>query len=272
MTITTSTIPLTTPSAPLPSSAPMQPSEPFKPVDTLSTHRWTLTPNILQTIIITLIIALGSLQLWIPLLTETLLRLQIQPEQIIANGKTYSPFSYFLLLDEKNPMVYPIDALWIYRPNLIRRLPIRGNIPKLREITLDNNPVEQLPETIGELTDLEGLYVINGRLSSLPVSIGNLTKLKDLTLSGNRIRSLPDSIGNLTNLTALNLAYNNLESLPSGIANLTNLEVLDLTGNRLRTFPRFLPPNLQTLFIGNNPIPINLLESVVFPFPKNLFY
>ncbi len=219
-----------------------------------------------------ILIAIASLPFLVPILTDLPFILRTQPERISVNKKIYTPLSYFILLDERNAAVYPVQFLRINSIDFIRNVPIQGNIPHLEELTIDNNPVEHLPDTLGTLSDLKTLYVTNGRLSSVPASIGQLTALENLSLTGNRITKLPESIGNLTNLVALNLAYNNLDSLPASITNLTKLEILDLTGNRFRTFPRVLPPNIQYLFIGGNRIPAGMLRSATLPEGQDIFY
>lgn len=226
----------------------------------------------IMSVVSVILIAMGSLWLFVPIFTDLPFILRTQPERISVNKKIYTPLSFFILLDERNAAVYPMQFLRINSVDLVRNVPIQGNIPHLEELTIDNNPVEHLPDTLGTLSDLKTLYVTNGRLSTIPVGIGQLTALENLSLTGNRITKLPESIGNLTNLVALNLAYNNLDSLPESIVNLTNLEVLDITGNRFRTFPRVLPPNIRFLFIGGNRIPVNVLRSVTLPNAIDIFY
>jgi len=139
-----------------------------------------------------------------------------------------------------------------------------------------NPKLRRIPHSIGRLTSLELLIIVDNELTSIPSSIGNLTNLQVLYLDGNRLSTLPSSIGNLTNLTQLNLSNNHLTTLPSTIENLTNLEWLDLTNNRLArlprmeqcrslrvlklsenrltTFPRIENLTLDELDVSNNPI------------------
>jgi len=73
---------------------------------------------------------------------------------------------------------------------------------------LDYNELESLPESFGDLENLNRLSLGGNILSSLPESIGNLKNLQFLNLYGNNLTSLPESIGNLTNLKFLNLQNN----------------------------------------------------------------
>nr|MDO8083447.1 leucine-rich repeat domain-containing protein [Candidatus Sigynarchaeum springense] len=74
-------------------------------------------------------------------------------------------------------------------------------------------------------------------LTSLPESIGNLVNLEKLYLSGNQLSSLPESIGQLKSLTWLSLSNNQLSSLPGTIGNLESLTVLDLSSNKISSLP-----------------------------------
>jgi hypothetical protein len=93
-----------------------------------------------------------------------------------------------------------------------------------------------IPSEIGNLTNLESLYLNNNQLTGLiPSEIGNLTNLTSLNLSNNQLTgSIPSEIGNLTNLERLWLNDNQLTgSIPPEIGNLTNLERLYLNDNQL---------------------------------------
>ena len=122
-----------------------------------------------------------------------------------------------------------------------------GNLTNLQILYLLSNELESLPESIGNLTNLQILYLHDNNLESLPESIGNLTNLQDLDLNENDLESLPESIGNLTNLQELRLSQNDLESLPESIGNLTNLQYLDLSFNNLENLPYTIGfiPNLR---------------------------
>ena len=50
-----------------------------------------------------------------------------------------------------------------------------------------NKNLSVLPESIGQLTALEGLYLNNNQLAAVPESIGHLTALKELHLHNNQL-------------------------------------------------------------------------------------
>ncbi|MEM9154067.1 MAG: COR domain-containing protein, partial [Cyanobacteria bacterium P01_F01_bin.33] len=93
---------------------------------------------------------------------------------------------------------------------------------------------------IGQLTNLNTLYLSANQLSQLPPEIGQLTNLKELDLSENQLSQLPPEIGQLTNLNTLYLSANQLSQLPPEIGQLTNLNMLDLRNNPLPIPPEIL--------------------------------
>ncbi|MFI7694555.1 leucine-rich repeat domain-containing protein [Nonomuraea sp. NPDC049655] len=87
-------------------------------------------------------------------------------------------------------------------------------MPWLRTLILDGNPIGELPEALGTLTRLEHLSVRNCELTALPESIGDLAALRVLCVAGNRDTdldtvefTLPAAIGRLTALEELDISY-----------------------------------------------------------------
>ncbi len=104
-------------------------------------------------------------------------------------------------------------------------------------ITLPSNQLNgTIPAEIGNLTNLQGLWLYDNQLSgSIPPSLGNLTSLQqlyifDCQLSG----SIPSSLGNLSSLHELGLGGNQLSgAIPAELGGLASLQVLHLYGNQL---------------------------------------
>lgn len=84
----------------------------------------------------------------------------------------------------------------------------------LKKLDLSFVDIEEMPESLGKLTKLESLYLINTKIKELPESLGKLTNLKWLDLSGTKIEELPESLGKLTNLESLELSVTKLKKLP----------------------------------------------------------
>jgi internalin A len=60
---------------------------------------------------------------------------------------------------------------------------------------------------VGKLTNLTTLGLGN-QLTEIPDFIGELTNLEKLYLSDNQLTEIPESVGKLTNLTTLHLSFN----------------------------------------------------------------
>jgi Leucine-rich repeat (LRR) protein len=124
--------------------------------------------------------------------------------------------------------------------------------PSLRSLSIDYFETKSLPDGIGDLRSLTELYLYGSNcLETLPDSIGNLTNLEDFHCSAH-IKSLPDSIGNLKNLRKLDLHFSLIEKMPDSLGDLQSLTELSLEGYRcLKALPDSIGnlKNLQFLFI-----------------------
>jgi hypothetical protein len=97
---------------------------------------------------------------------------------------------------------------------------------------LQSNSLTEFPQQIPDIFPcIIRLRLNNNRLTSLPESFGNLAQLQRASINDNQLTSLPESFGNLTHLIAVDLTNNRLTSLPESIGNLTNLRDLWLRGN-----------------------------------------
>lgn len=67
---------------------------------------------------------------------------------------------------------------------------------------------------------LKELFIVSNQLNSLPESIGDLKQLQILDLRQNKLSSLPESTKNLQKLQELDLRYNQFKAIPSAIQNL----------------------------------------------------
>ncbi len=112
-----------------------------------------------------------------------------------------------------------------------------GLLTELRELTINDNDLTNLPAAIFTLSNLRKLQVQSNSLSNLPFGISNLNQLVELDLRNNQIGELPEEIGQVKSLVKLHLWGNNIISLPPEIGNLSSLQELYLKGNRLRNLP-----------------------------------
>ena len=97
--------------------------------------------------------------------------------------------------------------------------------------------LSQLPDNIGQLSELKSLFIEKHDLTELPDSFTMLANLKHLYISNNWLTSLPEEFGDLTNLETLDLGYNQLVSIPESIGDLENIVYLFLFNNQLSSVP-----------------------------------
>ncbi|KAG7558717.1 Leucine-rich repeat [Arabidopsis thaliana x Arabidopsis arenosa] len=157
-----------------------------------------------------------------------------------------------------SPITIPKEE-WINLGNNLESLEFRSN-PGL---------IGELPETIGSLTKLKSLVVLeNGFNGKLPMSLCNLTRLKRLVLAGNLFTgTIPDCFNGFKDLLILDMSRNSFSgTLPSSIGEMVSLLKLDLSNNQLEgKLPQeigFLK-NLTLLDLRNNRISGGLFENVV---------
>ena len=67
--------------------------------------------------------------------------------------------------------------------------------------------LSQLPDNIGQLSELRSLFIEKHDLTELPDSFTMLANLKHLYISNNWLTSLPQEFGDLTYLETLDLGY-----------------------------------------------------------------
>src|SRR5688572_10135937 len=99
------------------------------------------------------------------------------------------------------------------------------------ELDLSSMELTELPESIGQLTQLKKLdlgwnYIDEkqkNQLTALPEALGKLTQLQTLNLSQNQLTDLPESLGQLMQLQELDLTDNKLIITPNILTKLTNL-------------------------------------------------
>ncbi|KAG0562812.1 hypothetical protein KC19_9G173000 [Ceratodon purpureus] len=132
-----------------------------------------------------------------------------------------------------------------------------GIMKTRKELVLEDFAIEALPESFGELGNLEVLNLRRcSNLRLLPDSFGGLSKLRDLNLEGSGITSLPASFGELGNLEVLNLrGCSKLCLLPDSFGHLRKLRDLNLRDYcGIRSLPESFGElsNLEVLKLGNS--------------------
>ena len=140
----------------------------------------------------------------------------------------------------------------------------------LKRLIITSGALEELPEKIGDMTELEELN-IQGNFESysfteLPKSIVKLKKLKILNISWkNNLKEIPKDLFTLENLEEFYAVTCNISEFPDNISNNVNLKKIALSGNQISSIPSSIEnmKNLEELHLNGNP-----LEN----FPKSIIY
>lgn len=83
-------------------------------------------------------------------------------------------------------------------------------ICSLHLLSMGANKIREVPDTIGNLSQLQALNLCDNRIEKIPSSVARLHNLKTLSLHRNGIRTLPPELISLKNLTELSLRENPL--------------------------------------------------------------
>lgn len=131
-----------------------------------------------------------------------------------------------------------VNSVGLFNNNLKGELPEAiGNLTQLTSLSLTDNLLSgSLPDEIGQLVNLTDLSLSNNQFTgSLPASLFNLKKLEILFLNNNQFSgNISSEITELHNLLWIFLEQNQFSGkLPVGFSNLTNLTYLSLYQNSL---------------------------------------
>lgn len=99
---------------------------------------------------------------------------------------------------------------------------------ELIELKLDYNYLQNMPNRMHMLKNLEVLWASQNNLRYFPSNLTHLSKLTQLVLNDNKLDSVPHSVGNLTSLQRLLLHNNPLTELPTSLAALSDVKELSL--------------------------------------------
>ncbi|KIC77270.1 hypothetical protein DB41_CN00010, partial [Neochlamydia sp. TUME1] len=130
-----------------------------------------------------------------------------------------------------------ITVLALSNAGLTYLPPEIGQLSQLQKLFLTQNQLTALPTEIGQLSQLQVLNLNQNQLIVLPAEIRQLSQLQVLYLNQNQLIVLPAEIGQLSQLTRLFLNQNQLTALPTEIGQLSQLQVLYLNQNQLTALP-----------------------------------
>lgn len=128
-----------------------------------------------------------------------------------------------------------LEILFLSYNQFVEVPAVIGRCRSLRMLGMRNNVLERIAE--GALPpSLEWLTLTNNRLEKIPESISVLKKLKKLLLAGNRLTSLPNSMRDLATLELIRLSANRFEEFPEWLFKLPALAWIALAGNPAVSF------------------------------------
>lgn len=129
-------------------------------------------------------------------------------------------------------------------------------LPHLKIFSAVGNRLAVLPDSIGELSELETLLLGKNLLRTLPHSIGNLKNLKFLSCYENNLEILPDELWTLSHLEELFLVHNQLSLVPTAVENLISLKTLNVSFNKIKILPDAVGnlTNLESLAFSGNAV------------------
>ena len=110
--------------------------------------------------------------------------------------------------------------------------------PDVIYLTLDNNPLESLGDSIEHMKKLNTLSTRGCGLKDLPTFLCKFKRLEKLFVSHNCLKHLPDALNN-TVLNIVDISFNPLNTLDS-LCVLQRLRILRANGCRLHMFPKEL--------------------------------
>lgn len=105
-----------------------------------------------------------------------------------------------LWMNENHTLLANITSLNLGSKKLIRLPKQIGQLKQLQWLYLRDNQITQLPSEIGQLQQLQWLYLDNNQITQLPAEIGQLQQLRGLYLNYNQIAQLPIELSHMSQI------------------------------------------------------------------------
>ncbi|XP_043927515.1 leucine-rich repeat-containing protein 63 [Protopterus annectens] len=120
-------------------------------------------------------------------------------------------------------------------------------------LNLSFNYLQQIPNELFYIQNLEVLKLRNNPIKKIPAGIEKLGKLRTFVISFCLLSALPTGLFCLPCLQFLDVSYNSISSIPNDIQKLRALEFLNVEGNELPALPcGALQLPLKQLRVQNN--------------------
>lgn len=190
-------------------------------------------------------------------------------------------------LFEANILKDEAVALWNARrkPGYSYNAPVAARPYDVVDPGFVTNRITSLPASIGNLVNLETLFIANNLIEEIPPQIANCVSLTDVEIFNcNKLVKFPTALANMPELVLLNMSYNqnmpgdemargldalfngpsqdkiqilyltgnNLTTIPESTAKLKKLSLLDLADNKLTSIPPLKDVALVQCYLDNN--------------------
>src|SRR5699024_6341611 len=136
----------------------------------------------------------------------------------------------------------------------INDISMLGDMDQLEELYLGNNRIDSIPTSIQELKNLKVLYLLENNLAHID-ALEDVVSLEELDLEENHIEDF-QALGGMTSLKVLNIIKNgdNISDLSflSGLESLENLDISFPEG--IDYTPLGEAPNLKELTVFNSKV------------------
>lgn len=141
--------------------------------------------------------------------------------------------------------------------NAIEEIPeMLASLTNLQRLDVSNNQLTKISHNIATLSSLTHLILKNNQLTEngLPKDMIEMKSLRTLNLSGNQLTSIPPQVLDLVSLRNLFLGANQINQITPSIIRLRKLRLLYLGGNRLQTLPSEIGElhNMKVLLLSDN--------------------
>lgn len=132
------------------------------------------------------------------------------PDEMVELSKLKILFASYNQFDHLPSVLGRLPNLEMigFRANKISHIPESSLPKKLRWLTLTDNLIEKLPNSLGERPRLQKLMLSGNKLRQLPQTLSQAHKLELIRISANRLTQCPEHLLDLPNLAWLAFAGN----------------------------------------------------------------
>ena len=156
------------------------------------------------------------------------------PQQIFSLAETLTTLDLsnnaLTDLPDNFPQLIKLKILFLSKNNFTHLPSILSQCPALTMISFKSNQISRIDEqSLPKKT--RWLILTDNAIPALPDSMGDLVDLQKLALAGNQLTALPSSMKNCKKLGLMRISANQLPSLPDWLFTLPKLAWLAFSGN-----------------------------------------